>query len=118
MPKITSDMSLLELGQILQRLREAAGMSRSELAGKIGTRYDIIRLYEEGQRVMRVDRLLEILDALGIHLTELLHLKTAGNTGGKPEAYQMAEKLSALDATSYQRLMRKIQSMVAEEEAG
>ena len=83
MPKITSDMSMVELGQILQRIRESVGMSRSELAEKIGTRYDVIRLYEEGQRIMRVDRLFEILDALGIHLLEFLSLETMSR--GKPE---------------------------------
>ena len=118
MPKITNNEGVLELGQLLRRRREAIGMSRTEMAEKIGTRYDVIRLYEEGQRIMRIDRLFDILKALNLHLSENLSVNIADTAKVEPKAYQMAERLSALDTESFSKLMRIIQSLIDAEESG
>ena len=118
MPKITNNEGVLELGQLLRRRREAIGMSRTEMAEKIGTRYDVIRLYEEGQRIMRIDRLFDILKALNLHLSENLSVNIADTAKVEPKAYQMAERLSTLDTESFCKLMRIIQSLIDAEESG
>ena len=66
------DEAMKKLGTWLKGCRERAGLSRGTLAVKLGTTYETIRLYEEGKRVMKIDRFLEILAALNIDLDDLL----------------------------------------------
>jgi len=122
----TINTQLLHLGNILKLRRESLGMSRQQLAEKVGTRYDIICLYEQGKRAMRVDRLFAILDALGLRLEDDFTLKATEDSQQADEriedapigikAYQAAVRLSALNPDSYQTLIRKIQLMIESEE--
>ena len=122
----TINTQLLHLGNILKLRRESLGMSRQQLAEKVGTRYDIICLYEQGKRAMRVDRLFAILDALGLRLEDDFTLKATEDSQQADEriedapigikAYQAAVRLSALNPESYQALIRKIQLMIESEE--
>ena len=66
MPKIINHAKILKIGKWLKWNREARHMTREELALKVHTSYEMIRLYEEGQCVMRVDRLCDLAEALGI----------------------------------------------------
>ena len=76
MPKIKGNAYVVELGRLLQRRREYLGISREALADTLGTKYEVIRLYEEGQRIMKVDRLFEILGNYSVvHLVLMLHIK-------------------------------------------
>ena len=122
----TINTQLLHLGNILKLRRESLGMSRQQLAEKVGARYDIICLYEQGKRAMRVDRLFAILDALGLRLEDDFTLKATEDSQQADEriedapigikAYQAAVRLSALNPDSYQTLIRKIQLMIESEE--
>ena len=66
MPKISNHQKVLQIGRWLKWNRETCHMSREELAVKVHSTYEMIRLYEEGQCVMRVDRLCDLASALGI----------------------------------------------------
>lgn len=122
----TINTQLLHLGNILKLRRESLGMSRQQLAEKVGTRYDIICLYEQGKRAMRVDRLFAILDALGLRLADNFTLEATEDSRKADtriedapigiKAYQAAVRLSALNPESYQTLIRKIQLMIEAEE--
>lgn len=122
----TINTQLLHLGNILKLRRESLGMSRQQLAEKVATRYDIICLYEQGKRAMRVDRLFAILDALGLRLTDNFTLEATEDSRKADariedapigiKAYQAAVRLSALNPESYQTLIRKIQLMIEAEE--
>ena len=91
-------------GKLLQEIREAAGMSRQELAEKVGCKYEDIRLYEKGQRVMRIDRLFRILNVLGVHLSkEILDIRL----------YESAVGLTALNFEKRNFLINKIHAMIA-----
>ena len=126
MSNTTISAQLLRLGNILKLRRESIGMSRQQLAEKVGTRYDIICLYEQGKRAMRIDRLFAILDALGLRLEDDFTLKATEDSRKADEriedapigikAYQAAVRLSALNPESYQGLIRKIQLMIETEE--
>lgn len=109
-----------DLGKLLQDRREALGMSRQELAEKVDSRYDVIRLYERGERIMKLDKLFRILDALKISLSEDFVLRTTDGAAITPQAYHTAVRLSALKAESRHKLMRRIQIMLkrAEENGG
>ena len=108
--------SYSDLGKQLQDRRESLGMSRQELAEKVDSRYDVIRLYEKGERIMKLDKLFRILDALEISLSEDFVLRTTDGTAISPQTYHAAMRLSALKPESYQKLIRKIQGMLKREE--
>lgn len=122
----TINTQLLHLGNILKLRRESLDMSRQQLAEKVATRYDIICLYEQGKRAMRVDRLFAILDALGLRLADNFTLEATEDSRKADtriedapigiKAYQAAIRLSALNPDSYQALIRKIQLMIEAEE--
>ena len=80
MPKISGNKFVVELGKLLQHRREALGMTREELAERAGIRYDVIQMYEEGQRTMKIDRLFEILNALDISVADCMAV-IFGRTG-------------------------------------
>lgn len=62
--KPTENPDLVELGRNIQRQREFLGMSQEELGLDVGSNKNTIYLYETAQRVMKVDRLFEISEAL------------------------------------------------------
>ena len=113
---VTEITSCLELEKLLRDRREARGMSRQELADLIDSRYDVIRLYEHGDRIMKLDRLFRILDALEISLSEDFVLRAKDGTAVSPQAYRVAVRLSALKPESYHKLLRRILTMLKREE--
>ena len=84
------------MGKLLRNIRESKKLTRQELADMAGCRYDEIRLYEKGKRIMRVDRLFLILEVLGIPVSENI---------SKPEICQAAIHLSALDPDTRRTLL-------------
>lgn len=56
----------------LETAREAAGLTREKLAGRIGTSRQQIGKYEEGVQDMTVLRMIEIAEALGVEPASLL----------------------------------------------
>ncbi|MDO4167929.1 MAG: helix-turn-helix transcriptional regulator, partial [Eubacteriales bacterium] len=60
----TDNPDLVELGKNIQKQREFMEMSQEELGLDVGSNKNTIYLYETAQRVMKVDRLFEIADAL------------------------------------------------------
>ena len=113
---MTEITSCSELGKLLRDRREARGMSRQELAELIDSRYDVIRLYEHGERIMKLDKLFKILDALGISLSEDFVLRTKDGAAVSPQAHHIAVRLSALNPESYHKLLRRIRTMLKREE--
>ena len=59
----------LRLGDEIQRLREAAGLTQAELAFRMGTRQPTIARLERGGTTPTVTTLMKIARALGVHLT-------------------------------------------------
>ena len=75
MPRVSNSEEVLKIGRWLKRSREACHMTREELAAKVHSSYEMIRLYEEGQCVMHVDRLCQLAKVLGVD-SELSFLST------------------------------------------
>ena len=93
-------------GGLLRDIRETVGMSRKELAEKVGCKYEDIRLYEKGERVMRLDRLFRILHVLGVHLSkDLLDIRM----------YESAVSLNFFGPEKRKILLMKIHEMIAKE---
>jgi transcriptional regulator with XRE-family HTH domain len=59
------------MGERLQRLRKAAGMSQAELAAAAGVPRDSLRNWEYGRRTLLFDAAIKLADALSITLDDL-----------------------------------------------
>ena len=60
------------MGEAIRALRTAANMTVTELAKKSGIKSRVIRSWERGERVPRVDRAKAVADALGVRVDEIL----------------------------------------------
>ena len=118
MPKITDNTGVLKLGRLLQERRESIGMSRETLAEMTGTKYETIRLYEEGQRVMRVNRLFDILEALGISAVDCFSAILGGKGEKSTHALSLIARINTLDDTVCQRLIRQVNALIEIESSG
>src|SRR6516165_5339345 len=61
----------VSFGQNLQRLREGAGLSQSELAGKTGLAVRTIQNWEINRNQPRLDAIIKLARALGVPIEEL-----------------------------------------------
>jgi transcriptional regulator with XRE-family HTH domain len=61
----------------LQRLREAAGLSQSQLARRAGVPVGTLQGWEQARRLPRLEAAVRLADALGISLDELVGRKKA-----------------------------------------
>ena len=115
MPKAGGNEFVTKLGRLIQLRRESMGLSREALAEKTGTKYEVIRLYEEGQRVMKVDRLFEILEALDVPVMDCLPAVFAGRSG---RVLRLVSEISALDSAVCDRLVRQMEALTGLEKSG
>ena len=60
------------MGEAIRALRAAANMTVAELAKKSGIKSRVIRSWERGERVPRVDRAKAVADALGVPVDQIL----------------------------------------------
>lgn len=102
----------IHIGKFLKQRREYMGMSRETLASAVGTTYNTIRLYEEGLRIMRVDRLCELLEALGLGVLDCFSIKTGAGVSISPETLHLAERLEAVNGAAYPGLVRQIHALI------
>ncbi|MFD6197310.1 helix-turn-helix domain-containing protein [Mycobacteriaceae bacterium NPDC060252] len=79
----------------LEQARQAAGLSRLELADRIGTDTDVIRLWEEGGARPSVKNLLRIANSLGLEIRDLYQPEVS--TGGTLQDLRVSAGLSQRD---------------------
>ena len=58
----------VDFGNIIRRLRKAAGMSQMKLAERIGISYQQVQKYEYGTSKLTIDRLHQICKALNVSI--------------------------------------------------
>lgn len=98
-----SDAAAAELGAELRHLREAAGLTTRKLGSKIGVTNANVSFWERGHRLIPMDKLTAVLDALDVaddDRERLLGLRrraegpgelTAGVPGIGPQLHQLIE---------------------------
>ena len=82
----------LAMGQRLQRLRQAAGLSQSQLARAAGVPPGSLKNWEQGRRLPQLDAACRLARAVGVSLDELAGrvfeegapAKSDGRVEGKP----------------------------------
>jgi transcriptional regulator with XRE-family HTH domain len=73
----------MPFGETIQKLREAAGLSQSEMARKAGIPVRSIQNWEQGHRMPRPQVLLSLASALGVSVEKLI--KAMGGPGQAEE---------------------------------
>ena len=66
----------MDVGERIRLLREKAGFSQNELAGRAGVSQTHLRRVELGQSGITIDHLQMVCDALGISLKEFFDFAT------------------------------------------
>ena len=91
--------SHLNIGAVVWRLREIAGLSREDLAGRVGfTGTNLFRL-EKDQTGYRMDRLVEIAAELGVSVSSMVREAETG-VPGSDQAVTMVPVLGPDDVLS------------------
>ena len=76
----------MRFAELIQRLREQAGFSQSELASKAGVPMRSIQNWEQGHRLPRPPALLPLAAALGVSIEKLIKSMTDAGQGEPPPA--------------------------------
>src|SRR5262245_46095560 len=66
-------------GEILQGLRERAGLSQSQLATRSGTPLDSLRNWEQNRTLPKIDAVTRLARALGVSLDALAYTGEEGD---------------------------------------
>ena len=107
------DARVIELGSRIQKYRKKRMMSQQELGMEVGSNANSIYLYETGQRVMKVDKLFQIAEVLGIE---------AGMLCPKEEGYReklcarvecVGKELEMLDGDEMECVIAAAEAMIA-----
>jgi transcriptional regulator with XRE-family HTH domain len=78
----------MSFGSALQRLREQAGLSQSQLALKASVPIDSLRNWEQGRVLPRIDAVIRLARALGVTVDELVADVAAPAEPSPPPAEQ------------------------------
>ena len=88
-------MTVSELGRIIAGKREALGISREELAGRLGVKPKTVEKWEAGKKAPRFRQLASLGQALGLPAEELLP-GGDGDGAERLKGYAAAEKRARL----------------------
>jgi len=111
------------MGQRIRERRRALSMSQGDLARALGITFQQVQKYERGANRVSFSRLMEVVDALNCHLTDL----TEGLDPTRPPreidqvrrlmaedgAYELLEAYAALRSKSLQQALLQHAKMLA-----
>ena len=85
-------------GERLHLLREAAGLSQQEVAGRLGITQPAYALWERRNASVRIEQLYQLADLFGVSVDELFYPVTNGKARGGPvgRAKRVFEAVSKL----------------------
>jgi DNA-binding XRE family transcriptional regulator len=69
------------MGQQFARVRRSKGLTQAELAKRASVRLRSLQGWEQGARIPRFDRVVQLADALGVSLNELAGWKVCKGKG-------------------------------------
>ena len=107
----------MSFGERLRRKREELGMSRSELADRLGVSRSAIGNYETGVSAPKEEILLQLFDALGVDPNYLYRDSFRAAPGGcTAEEQRLLEKFRRLSLTGRQTVYALVDSLGAWQE--
>ena len=77
------------VGEIIRQARKATGLTQEEVSEKLGLSRSVIAKYETGAISPTIDRLIEIMDAIGVQFNISIQTETTKrhHTGGEENDY-------------------------------
>jgi transcriptional regulator with XRE-family HTH domain len=69
------------MGEQFKSVRESKSLTQAELAKRAGVRLRSLQEWEQGTRIPRFDRVVQLADALGVSLDELAGRKVRKGKG-------------------------------------
>jgi transcriptional regulator with XRE-family HTH domain len=92
------------IGRRIAELREAAGMTQEDLAGKAGMATENLSRAERGRTTPHLMKLIGIADALGVTLDDIVR----GETTKGAEVVRLVRRIEALDEETARRVSRVV----------
>lgn len=103
------------IGSNVRMVREAAGISQTELANRIGSNKSAVSRYENGTQKPSLDTLMRVADALSVDLIELMKEETVslhGNTVREIDCIQELNiNLTNMNPTTRKNFIRSVIAM-------
>lgn len=105
------------IGSNIRMVRNAAGISQTELANRVGSNKSAISRYENGAQRLSLETLMRIADALGVDLVDLLKEKATlslGKVVGDPDPDWMQAlniNLTKMSSAARQSFTRSVIAM-------
>ena len=97
-------------GQRLARFRNLKGLTHVELAEKLGLLQSHISAYELGRVRLNADMMVQLANALGVSLDDLVGFKKNGNNAYKPslKIAKRMQKIESLSSEEQRALLKTI----------
>lgn len=95
----------LEIGDRIRTLRLARDVTQQGLADRIGVTFQQLQKYERGTNRVSASRLLDIANALGAAVTELLPATTNGQNGSAADLAKLITFYMRLNGEDKQRVL-------------
>ena len=99
---------IIEVGENIRKRREMLGISQNALGVQVESNGNAIHLYESGKQVMRVDKLLQIADALKTTPMQILPKRCISGYDTDPRMnriMELSKKLTAEEQNDFYRIM-------------
>jgi len=97
-----------KLGRALTRHREAAGLSLSDCARKVGVVKSVLHGWESGKRTPKAPNLQRLARTLGVDFEELFELAGYGTPGHLPELPVYLRRKEKLTRDETERVARYV----------
>jgi transcriptional regulator with XRE-family HTH domain len=106
-----------KIGEKIRAIRKGWGLSQIELAERVGISFQQIQKYEKGSTRISIMRLMQIAEALGVHITQFFEKgETPPHVSDQSVGYSLSEdtfedfKPLTKEEVTLLRLFRKIKS--------
>lgn len=103
----------IAVGGRIRAYRKALGMSQTELADRIGVRFQQVQKYENGSNRVAASRLWQIADALNVSITTLFK-DVASRPATPAESSEFLDLYRQLDDLQRPALLAHMRRLVAE----
>ena len=98
MSAFIENRDIIEVGENIRKRREMLGISQNALGVQVESNGNAIHLYESGKQVMRVDKLLQIADALKTTPMQILPKRCISGYDTDPRMNRIMELSKKLTA--------------------
>ena len=112
MSAFIENKDIIEVGENIRKRREALGISQNELALQVDTSLNAIHLYENANRIMRLDRWFLIADALKTTPSRIGPTRYCSKENVDPRLLNLMERSKKLPPEKRDELFRNMEYLL------